>query len=429
MLRNKRTYLIPIIGFAFIILVASIILCLPVCNYKEITFRDALFTATSGLTTTGFTKGPLVEQFNFWGQIILAILMEIGAMGFIIFVSYFWSIKNKKMKMSDILVINDNISSDSYGQIKEHSIFIGKIMLEVQAFGIILLAIRFIPLLGFFKGIWYSIFHTISAFSNCGFDLFGGSSLRIFANDIYTQFIMIALMLLGSIGILVIEDVRNNKSRKFSRLKLQTKIILTYSLILLVVPPIAIKILEPNISILNSLFMVSTSRSTGFSVVDLPNFTFESKFIFIILMFIGGSPTSTSGGVKMVTIAVLISTIVSTLKGKDETIMFWKKIPNSAIRRAITIFMLFALIITIACTVFYHYNRINLLNIIFEAVSAISNTGLTITDYSTVNIIGENILLLLMFIGRVSPLSFVLVFINENSKDKYIDYPSENVIL
>ncbi len=333
------------------------------------------------------------------------------------------------MKISDILVINDNISSDSYGQIKEHSIFIGKIMLEVQAFGIILLAIRFIPLLGFFKGIWYSIFHTISAFSNCGFDLFGGNSFRIFSNDIYVQTIMIALMLLGSIGILVIEDVRNNKSRKFSRLKLQTKIILTYSLILLVVPTIAIKILEPNISILNSLFMVSTSRSTGFSVVDLPNFTFESKFILIILMFIGGSPTSTSGGVKMVTIAVLISTIVSTLKGKDETIMFWKKVPNSAIRRAITIFTLFALIITIACTVFYHYNKINLLNIIFEAVSAISNTGLTITDYSTVNIIGENILLLLMFIGRVSPLSFILVFINENSKDKYIDYPSENVIL
>ena len=429
MLKSKRTYLIPIIGFAFIIIVATIILSLPICNYKEISLKDALFASTSALTTTGLTKAPLIKQFNFLGQLILAILMEIGAMGFIIFISYFWSIKNKKMKMSDILVINDNISSDSYGQIKEHSIFIGKIMLEVQAFGIILLAIRFIPLLGFFKGIWYSIFHTISAFSNCGFDLFGGSSLRIFANDIYTQFIMIALMLLGSIGILVIEDVRNNKSRKFSRLKLQTKIILTYSLILLVVPTIAIKILEPNISILNSLFMVSTSRSTGFSVVDLPNFTFESKFIFIILMFIGGSPTSTSGGVKMVTIAVLISTIVSTLKGKDETIMFWKKIPNSAIRRAITIFMLFALIITIACTVFYHYNRINLLNIIFEAVSAISNTGLTITDYSTVNIIGENILLLLMFIGRVSPLSFVLVFINENSKDKYIDYPSENVIL
>lgn len=429
MLKNKRTYLIPIIGFALIILFASVILYLPICNYKEISFRDALFTVTSGLTTTGFTKGPLVEQFNFLGQVVLAILMEIGAMGFIIFVSYFWSIKNKKMKMSDILVINDSISSDSYGQIKEHSIFIGKIMLEVQFFGIILLAIRFIPDLGFFKGIWYSIFHTISAFSNCGFDLFGGSSLKAFASDAYVQIIMIVLMLLGSIGILVIEDVRNNKSRKFSRLKLQTKIILTYSIILLVLPTIAIKILEPNISTLNSLFMVSTSRSTGFSVVDLPNFTFESKFILIILMFIGGSPTSTSGGVKIVTIAILLSTIISTLKGKEETIMFWKKIPNSAIRRAITIFTLFVFILIVTCTIFYHYNQINLLNIIFESVSAISNTGLTITDYSTINIIGENILLLLMFIGRVSPLSFVLVFISENRKDKYIEYPSENVIL
>lgn len=429
MFRNKRTYLIPIIGFAFIILVASIILTLPICNYKEISFRDALFTATSGLTTTGFTKGPLVEQFNFGGQLILAILMEIGAMGFIIFVSYFWSIKNKKIKMSDILVINDNISSDSYGQIKEHSLFIGKLMLEVQTVGIILLSIKFIPLMGFFKGLWYSIFHTISAFSNTGFDLFNGHSLRAFANDIYIQVVLIILMILGSIGILVIEDLKKNRKGKLSKLKLQTKIILTYSIGLLLFPMIVMKLLEPNISILNSLFMSATSRSTGFSVVDLANFTFESKFILIILMFIGGSPTSTSGGVKIVTVAILISTIIATLKGKNETVMFWKQIPNSSIRRAFTIFTLFALIVVIACTIFYHYNPINLLNIVFEAVSAISNTGLTITEYSTINIIGENILLLLMFIGRVSPLSLVLVFINENRKDKYIEYPSENVIL
>lgn len=429
MFKNKRTYLIPIIGFAFIILVASIILTLPICNLKEISFRDAVFTATSGLTTTGFTKGPLAEQFNFLGQLILAILMEIGAMGFIIFVSYFWSIKNKKIRMSDILVINDNISSDSYGQIKEHSIFIGKIMLEVQTIGILLLALKFVPMLGFLKGLWYSIFHTVSAFSNTGFDLFDGNSLRMFSNDIYIQLVFIILMILGSIGILVIEDLKNNRKGKFKRLKLQTKIILTYSIGLLLFPMIVMKLLEPNITILNSFFMSATSRSTGFSVVDLANFTFESKFILIILMFIGGSPTSTSGGVKIVTIAILTSTIVSTLKGKNETIMFWKQIPNTAIRRAFTIFTLFALIVIVACTVFYHYNQINLLNIIFESVSAISNTGLTITDYSTVNIIGENILLLLMFIGRVSPLSLVLVFINENRKDKYIEYPSENVIL
>lgn len=429
MLKNKRTYLIPIIGFAFIILIASMLLTLPICNYKEISFRDALFTATSGLTTTGFVKGSLVEQFNFFGQLILAILMEIGAMGFIIFVSYFWSIKNKKIKMSDILVINDNISSDSYGQIKEHSLFIGKLMLEVQSIGIILLSLKFVPLLGFFKGIWYSIFHTISAFSNTGFDLFNGNSLNIFANDIYVQIVLIFLMILGSIGILVIEDLKNTRKGKFKKLKLQTKIILTYSIVLLLFPMFAFKILEPNISFINSFFMSVTSRSTGFSVVDLTEFTFESKFILIILMFIGGSPASSAGGVKMVTIAILISTIISTLKGKDETVMFWKKIPNTAIRKAFTIFTLFALILIISCTVFYHYNKINLLNIVFEAVSAISTTGLSITDYSTINIVGESIIILLMFIGRVSPLSLVLVFINENKKDKYIEYPSENVIL
>ena len=132
-----------------------IFLLLPICNNKGISFKDALYIATSGLTTTGFTKGSLASQFNFAGQLVLAILMEIGAMGFIIFVSYFWSIKNKKIRMSDIMVINDNISNDSYASIKEHSIFIGKLMLKVQITGTVLLMVRFIPLFGIFKGIWY----------------------------------------------------------------------------------------------------------------------------------------------------------------------------------------------------------------------------------------------------------------------------------
>ena len=172
MFKNKRSYLVPIIGFAFIILISTIVLCLPICNYKPISFRDVLFTATSALTTTGFTKSALQTQFNFLGQAILAILMEIGAMGFVIFISYFLSVRNKKIRMSDIILINDNISGDSYASIKEHSIFIGKLMLKVQLAGIIFLALRFIPMFGIGRGIWYSIFHTISAFSNTGFTLF-----------------------------------------------------------------------------------------------------------------------------------------------------------------------------------------------------------------------------------------------------------------
>lgn len=429
MLKNKRTYLIPSIGFATIILVSAFLLCLPICNYKEISYGEALFTATSGLTTTGFTRMPIINQFNFLGQLILAILMEIGALGFIIFVSYFWSIKNKKIKMSDIMLINDNISSDNYAMIKEQSIFIGKLMLKIQLIGIILLAIKFIPLYGFLKGIWFSIFHTISAFSNTGFDLFGSNSLLNFSKDFYVQLVLIALMVIGGIGMLVIQDVKNNKTKKFSRLRLQSKIILTMTAIIIIIPTILMKIFEPNLSLLNCLFMTTTSRSTGFSIVDLKSLCFENKMILMILMFIGGAPTSTAGGVKIVPITIICATVISTLRGRNDTIIFGRKIPDTAIKKSFTIFIVFAIILFVSCMIFVHFEDVSILNIIFDSISAISNTGLAMTNMNAINITGELVLMFLMFVGRVGPISMVLIFVNADNKDKYIEYPSENVIL
>lgn len=429
MFKNKKSYLIPIIGFALISLIGAILLYLPICNYKDISFRDALFTSISGLTTTGLVKVNLCSQFNFFGQLVLAILMEIGALGFIIFISYFWSIKDKKIRMSDILIINDNISGDEYSSIKEHSIFIGKLMLKVQILGIVLLSLKFIPMFGILKGIWYSIFHTISAFSNTGFDLFGNNSVVLFAHDNYVQFVLILLMVLGSIGILAIEDIKNNGFRKFSKLKVQTKIILIYSIILFIVPMVAITFLEQNMSLMNGLFMAVTSRSTGFSITNTAELSLESKVILMILMFIGGSPTSTSGGVKIVTLAVILSTIIATLKGENNTVMFWRKIPESAIKKAFTIFMLFVFVIATASILFAHFNNIGVINILFENISAISTTGLTITDYSNLNIAGEIILMSVMFIGRVGPLSMAVIFVHGDRKDEYVEYPSENIML
>ncbi len=427
MLKNKRSYLVPIVGFALIILISSMILYLPICNYKEISFKNVLFTATSALTTTGFTKGPLQNQFNFLGQLVLAILMEIGAMGFIIFISYFLSVKNKKIRMSDIILINDNISSDSYASIKEHSIFIGKLMLKVQIAGIVFLALKFIPVFGILEGTWHSIFLTISAFSNTGFTLFEGESLTKFANDIYVQIVLIALMILGSIGILVIEDLKKNRKKKFNRLKLQTKIILTYTLGLLFVPMFVMKMLDPNLSLLNCLFMSATTRSTGFAITNVSNLCVENKVMLMILMFIGGSPTSTSGGVKIITIAILLSTVMATLRGKEETVMFWKRIPDTSIRKAFSILMIFIMVLSITCAIFYHLDNISLFNITFESISAITNTGLTITDYDTLKLSSEMIIMFLMYVGRVGPLTMVLAVVNKDRKN--IEYPSEDVIL
>lgn len=429
MFKNKKTYLIPMIGFALIILIGAILLALPCCNYRNVTLKDIIFTATSGLTTTGFTKAPIVSQYTFWGQLVLAILMEIGALGFIIFASYFWSIKNKKLKMSDMIVISDSISSENYASIKEHSKFIFKFMTRVQIVGTILLSFRFIPMLGFLKGIWYSIFHTISAFSNTGFDLFTENSLYHFRYDTYLQIILSVLMIIGSIGVLVIEDFKKNKSKRFQRLKLQSKVVLIYSALLLLIPAIIMAIYEPNVSFINAFFMSASSRSTGFSVVDLKSFSTENKIILTILMFIGGAPASTSGGIKIMVLAIILSTIIATLKGKNETIIFWKKIPDSYVKKSFTIFLLFIILLFITCFAFFHFNPMNLLEIVFDSVSAVTNTGLTIMESGKLNLIGEGILIFLMFVGRVGPLSLVLTFINENRKDKFIEYPSENVIL
>lgn len=424
MFKNKKSYLIPIIGFLIIIFIGAFLLKLPCCNNVDISFKDAFYTSISGVTTAGFLKFPLVTQFNFFGQLVYAILMELGALGFVIFVSYFWSIRNKKIKMSDMMVINDSINNDNTGSIKEHSIFVGKLMFTVQFIGAILLAIRFVPLLGFFEGIWYGIFHSISAFSNTGVDLFGNNGLKVFVNDFYVQMVLILLMFVGSIGVFVIEDVIEHK--RFSKFKLQTKIILVVSLILIVIPTVLLCIID-DLSLMNGLFLSVSSRSTGFSTIDLAKLTIESQIILMILMFIGGSPASCGGGVRIISVAVVAATIISTLKGKDDTIIFWRRIPNYVVRMAFTVFTLFAILLFITIMLFINFDsEIPMFDIVFNSIAVTSNAGFILVDPSKFN---DIIMMVLMFVGRVGPLSLVLTFVHKDEAEKFVEYPEENVIL
>lgn len=430
MFKKKKSYLVPIVGFSLLMIIGAILLYLPICNKTYISFKDALFTSISAISCTGLYKVVTAEQFNFLGQFIIAILMEIGALGFVIFISYMWTKKNKKMRMSDIMMVNDNISGDNYNEIREHSIFIFNVIIKVQLFGVILLALKFIPEFGILKGVWYSIFHTISAFANAGFDIIGNTSMFAFKNDIYTQLILTILMVLGSIGILAIEDLKKNKFSSFNKLRLQTKIIIVYSAFLIVVPTIILKILEPQITTMNSLFMVASTRSTGFSVVNLLEFSNASKFLITILMFIGGSPASTAGGVRIVAIAIILSTIISTLRGRTNTIIFWKKIPDIVVRKSFTTFVLF-LVVLIISIIIYSYNNenIEIIDIALETVSAITNTGLSSIDANDVNFIADIIIMILMYIGRMGPIALIALFVNDEPVDKLVDYPTENVIL
>ena len=178
-----------------------------------------------------------------------------------------------------------------------------------------------------------------------------------------------------------------------------------------------------------SISLILCVMISCFSVVDFNEFSQLSKIIFVLLMFIGGAPTSTAGGVRIIPLVVIMSTVISSLKGKDETVIFWRKIPELAVRRSFTIFMFFIIVLGTVGIIFAGYNNLSVLEIAFECVSAISNTGLTLIDVNEFNFVQEIGIMFLMFIGRIGILSLVLAFFREDKKSKFIDYPSENVIL
>ena len=223
-----------------------------------------------------------------------------------------------------------------------------------------------------------------------------------------------------------IEDIKNTK--KFSKFKLQTKIIIVGTIFMLVVPTILLKLIQPEISLTNGLFLTA-ARSTGFNILDISKFNSAAQVIIMVIMFVGSSPASTGGGVKLVTMAVIISTLISTLKGKEETIIFWRKISNYTVRMAFTIFTLFSVSIFIALILFMNYNNIGIEKILFDCISAISNTGFSLIPPNELNSVGSLVLMALMYIGRIGPLSLVLVFVNKDNKEKFVEYPEEKVIL
>ncbi len=429
MFKRKREYLIPVLGFLFIILVGAIILYLPCCTIGTANFIDTLFTSTSATTTTGFSLNDISSKYTAFGKIIIAILMNIGAVGFISLIVVIVKLKNRRISLSNMKVINDSISDDNYLNLKDEVFNIVKYVAIIEIIGAFLLAIKFIPEYGMLKGIGYSLFHSISAFSNTGFDLLGENGFIKYNKDIYIRLVIIILMILGGIGFLPINDFINNKSKKFKKLKLQSKIVIIYSFALILISTIGLKIFEgSNISWLNALFMGATTRNTGLYTVSVSTMTVPSKLFILILMIVGGAPGSTAGGIKVVVFAVLEAVVITTLLGKKEVVLFWRKIDENTIRLSVTILAMFIVIILIATMAIVALNNFGLFDVLFACVSGISSTGLSSTSMQLLNNAGKFILMILMFIGRVGPLSILAIFTPEVNNEK-IDFPEEKLIL
>ena len=428
MLRKKRIYLVPILIFLIIIILGAIILNLPICNNKPISFLDSLFMSASGICVNGFSTVNISEQFTLFGQIILAILTEIGALGFMSIVMFILSLRNRKVDLFKTMLAGDSINENIYANVKQRSKNICKYTFIIEFIGALLLSLRFIPMFGLEKGIWYSIFHSITAFCNAGFDLFGTTSLNIFQNDVYINIIFMALIILGGIGFFVIEDILIHKKR-IKKIQFQSKIVLSSTAFLLILSMFLIKIMEPNFTILNSAFTAVTLRTAGFSTVNIANCNLVTKLLFIVLMFIGGAPGSTSGGIRIVVFVILILTTSATLRNKRDIIVFNKKINNSYIRKSVTIVVLSLVLIFVSIIAFMYLDNIGPLNIVFHCFSTFSAVGFGLVNASVLNAYGKIITIILMFIGRVGPISAISLFLIDRKTSENIIYPDGNLIL
>lgn len=430
MLKDKNIYVIPCLGFLSVILVGWIVLMLPICNNGNVTPFDALFTAVSATCVNGLTTVNLSVDYSFLGQLAIAIITEIGAIGFVTFISFILSFKKKRMSLSETLLLGSALNDNNYGKLKQRLKEVIKYTIVIQIIGAILLAVDFIPRFGIKNGIWYSIFHSITAFCNAGFDIIGDTSLEIFAKNIYLNIVFIILMFLGSIGYFVIEDIIGAiKKKRFIHISFHTKIVLTASLIIYLVSIMLLKIAEPNLTWLEAVFTSVTARTTGFSTINMAGTLPITKLIISFLMIIGGAPGSTSGGIRITSIAILALTVRATLRNKKNVVVYYKKIDLQTIRQAITNIVICAMLVLISMFIMEKVQIMRLDNNLFMCASAFSATGLSVTNVAKMNFASKVILEALMYIGRVGPISILSILIFKKKENQNIEYVSGNVML
>lgn len=429
------------IGFLTLIIIGSILLSLPFANKAGQTtnYSDALFTATSAVCVTGLSTVTTATQWSFFGQLIIMILVEVGGLGFMTFAVMLSNFAHQRMSLGARMLTGEALNLNRPSQLRIVQLII-KLSLVVQLIGAILLFIALKPRLGIGKGIWYSIFHSVTAYCNAGFDLFG-PSLEQFNNNPYFLTIIMLLIGAGSFGFLVWRDLLTYHIHH--KLTLHTRLVLTVGIIILILSIIGFLISEQNLKqfdsnlnavqrFFNTLFLAVTPRTAGFASIPYTKLSAASIVITIILMFIGGAPGSTAGGVKTSTIGILFLQSLATFTGKEASFSH-RRFTRNNINRALTLFcsaILLIIFATLLLTMTQPLSPHNgIIEAVFEAVSAFGTVGLTLGLTPHLNLFGKIIIIALMFIGRVGIYTFMYsIFKSHPAKQSY-RYPEEEIII
>lgn len=451
---------ILLIALISVIIIGTILLKLPISNKQPITLLDSLFTSTSAVCINGLLTVVPIEQFSVIGQMILLILIQIGGIGFMSLIAIILILMGKKINLSDKIILKESLNQDSFkGLVK----LVKKVCFYtfiIELIGACVLAIRFIPEYGVTRGIWFSIFHSISAFCNAGFDLFGANSLQKYESDLLVCGTIMMLIIIGGIGFTVWDDIIENikNRKKVKNLTVHTKLVLIITAILLVSGTVSTFVFEKDnlqtmgndyigTKILKSAFQSTTLRTAGFTTVPQNELTSVSKFMAMCFMFVGGSPASTAGGIRTVTLGIIILLVVNYIRGKQENNIFNARISQDAINRAVIVFIISVFIVIISISLLLitetmqkeKYINIetskdlnwSFMEIAFEAIAAFTTVGLTLGITTKLTLAGKFIIMALMIIGRLGPITISIALFkkHQESKRSKIQYPQGNILI
>lgn len=430
------------LGFFLIIVAGTMLLMLPIASRDghSAGFLNALFTATSSTCVTGLVVVDTYTNWTLFGQVVIIGLIQIGGLGFITIGMFFSVFLKRKIGLKERNLIQESVNTL---QISGMVRLVKKIVcysLILEGIGALLLMVRFIPRFGWLKGIWYGIFHSISAFCNAGFDLMGQfepyASLTMYYDDILVNVVIMALIIIGGLGFIVWDDISKNKWH-MKKYMLHTKIVLSMTAILILGGALCFYFFERNNlllgmdtqgQVLSSIFGSVTPRTAGFNTTDTGAYTEATRMLTIMLMFIGGSPGSTAGGIKTTTLVVILLYIWSNLRNKRGLNIFGRRLDEDAIKKAATVFSINLILATVCATIMCALETVPLSDIMMEVFSAIGTVGISTGITRDITVVSKYMLILLMYCGRIGSMSFALSF-TERKRSNLVQLPVERITI
>lgn len=427
---------IILFGFIIMIFVGASILSLPISSRSgEFTpFIDALFTATSASCVTGLIVYDTATHWSVFGKIIIIAMIQCGGLGVVTMLTVFTQVTGKKIGLRDRATLQSALSAPQIGGIVRLTSFIFKGTIIIEMIGALLMFPSFMKDFGVTKGIYYSIFHSISAFCNAGFDLMGDvskfSSLTKYQSDIMINITIMLLILIGGLGFLIWKDIVDYRF-DIKRYSTQTKIVLTMTFILVLFPSVLFfftefSTLDIKTRVLSSLFQAVTPRTAGFNTIDYTKFSDNGIAMTIILMLIGGGSGSTAGGIKMSTIFILVATMCSVLKQDKEVAVFKKRIEPDIIKNAVAVFALDIFLFIVGSMIISGIEGFSLKETMFECASAVATVGLTLGITPHLGIISKILLICMMYFGRVGGITLIFAAVTPK-KNGNARYPKDQV--